>query len=105
MPKLSHLKKSFDLLTLEEAVRVVRATRQDRVAYVPPKKKKKEVYALDGTLIESEPKAPRAPRGTGTRKPRAKKQPANTAQDVLNFLKSLPKEHRELMMEKLGIKK
>lgn len=107
MPKLSHLKKSFDLLTLEEAIIVVRQTRRDRLAYVPPKAKAKQSYALDGTPIEKAPRAPRTPKDpAAVRKPRATKKAtaAVSAQDIMNLLRSIPKDQREAMIAKLGAK-
>lgn len=101
MPNIRHLKKSFELLSEAEAIEVVRQTRRDRVAYVPPKAKKKVSSVLDGPPKRSrkaaDPNAPKTPR-----KPRVAKPKVDTKAGLQAMLSNMTPEQKANLLAKLG---
>ena len=98
MPNIRHLKKSFELLSETEAIELVRQTRRDRLAYVPPKAKPKVADGLEKVpRKKKEPGAPKAPR-----KPRAPRAAPDTRAALAAMLSKMTPEEKASLLAKLG---
>jgi hypothetical protein len=101
MPNIRHLRISFELLSRSDAVELVRQTRRDRLAYVPPKAKKKASTGLDKPVRKpraaKDPNAPKA-----KRKPRAAKAAVDPKAELLNMLSKLNPEQKAALIARLG---